>query len=174
MTADDSATKTVCPGCGLQTTANGSIPDARYNASGECWDVYCELSAYTLSRGYSTFIHQHAVDAYNLQHAVGTASNIGTAFSLIGLYLAVERGFSGRAVQRAHMALASKRKQWPKLERPQTHAELTVIDVMRAEAGESRDALIMQWAAAVWTNWSDAHDWTRRICQQMLDVRSDQ
>jgi hypothetical protein len=72
------------------------------------------------------------------------------------------------------MALASKRKQWPKLERPQTHAELTVIDVMRAEAGESRDALIMQWAAAVWTNWSDAHDWTRRICQQMLDVRSDQ
>lgn len=150
--------------------ATGQQPDLRYKASGECWHTYCELSAYSLGRGYSEFIHQHVVDAYGAQHIIGTASNIGIAFSLIGLYLAVEKGFSGRAVQRAHMRLARAKKRWPKFESPRERARLTVLDVMQAEAGQPRDEMIVLWAAAIWRTWSEAHEWARETCEQLLDV----
>lgn len=167
----DEAGTTVCPGCGLRLPDRGGVADSRYRASGECWDLYSELSAYSLGRGYQTFIHQHVVDAYGAQHAISSASNIGVAFSLIGLYLAVEHGFAGRHVQQAHMRLARVRKPWPKLEPPQTRASLTVADVMRAKEGDERDSMILRWAAAVWAVWSDAHPWTRNTCNAMLDVR---
>jgi hypothetical protein len=104
----------VCPGCGLDLPGQGGLSD-RFNASEECWRLYGELSAYTLTRAGSGFIHQHAVDSYGAQHAGGASSNIGTAFSLIGLYLALEKGYTGRQVQLAHMQLARLKKPWPSL-----------------------------------------------------------
>ena len=162
----------ICPACGLARRQTDSPTDPRYNASGECWALYCELSGYTLGRGYEPFIHQHAVDTYALQHVIDRPSNIGVAFSLIGLYLALERGFSGRDVQRAHMRLARQRKQWPLLERPARRAALTVADVMASEPGDARDAAIMRWAAAVWETWETAQPWARTICEDLLDVRA--
>jgi hypothetical protein len=74
-------------------------------------------TAYHLSSNDPTFIHQVAVDTYGAQHAGGALRNITTAYALIGLYLAVERGYTGRQVQRAHMSLAKNRSAWPRLSR---------------------------------------------------------
>jgi hypothetical protein len=64
-----------------------------------------ELQGYTLMLRDEAFIHQNVVDAWMAQHANETTKPIGLTFALIGLYLHIERGFSGRQVQRAHMTL---------------------------------------------------------------------
>lgn len=173
MAAATNAPTSVCPGCGLQRPKAELAPGDGYNASGECWAIYCELSGYSLSRGYEPFIHQHVADAYALQHGIGTASNIGVAFTLVGLYLAVEKNFSGRDVQRAHMQLARQRKQWPLLDRPSGQASMTVADVMQEEPGDARDAAIRRWAAAVWAVCSEqSRAWARATCAELLHVQS--
>ena len=81
-----------CPGCGVQLPATNAYTPDRYNASAGCWQLYGELSAYTLTHDDGTFLHQHAVDTYAAQHVGETMRPIGATFVLIGLYLAVERG----------------------------------------------------------------------------------
>ncbi len=79
---------TQCPGCGLQLPDQHlDVPD-RFNASGECFCVFSDLQCYTVAKQDPEFIHQHAVDAYEAQHAGGPTRNITVAFGLIGLYLA--------------------------------------------------------------------------------------
>lgn len=160
-----------CPGCGTEHPSGGkSYPahDGRYNSSAECWERFGELSAYTLSHGDPKFIHQHAVDTWQLQHAARSKSNIGIAFSLIGLCLALERGCTGRQVQLAHMQLGRTKRIWGDFEIPSTRATLTVADVLRTDAGPLRDAMLMQWAGSVWTNWNHAHAWTAQTCASLL------
>jgi hypothetical protein len=159
----------VCPGCGASLASGaGEARHDRYNSSPECWGLFGELSAYTLSHGDPRFIHQHAVDTWQLQHAMPSKSNIGIAFSLIGLYLALEKGYTGRQVQLAHMELGRTKRNWGDFEIPSRHATLTVVDVLHAEPGNARDARLMQWAAAVWDNWNHAHAWTAETCARLL------
>lgn len=161
----------VCPGCGgAQPSRGKTYPqlEGRYHSSPECWELFGELSAYTLSHGDPKFIHQHAVDAWQLQHAIVSTSNIGIAFSLIGLYLALERGYIGRQVQLAHMQLGRTKRNWGDFEIPSSRAPFTVADVLETEPGLARDARLMQWAAAVWANWNHAHAWTARTCANLL------
>lgn len=155
----------ICPGCGLALADRG-LTD-RLNASQACWELYGELAAYTLARGRD-FIHQLAVDAYQAQHAVRGGSGIGMAFSLIGLCMVVERGSTGLQVQRAHMLLGKTKREWPQFELPRSPAPLTVRDVLDAEAGDARDAVMRQWCAAVWKSWSHAQAWTRQACDELL------
>src|SRR5579883_2719533 len=82
-----------CPGCGVELPDRGAAE--RMRASQACWELYGELAAYTLARGRG-FLHQYGVDAYQAQHADPGASGITIAFSLIGLYLASERGWRWR------------------------------------------------------------------------------
>ena len=76
-------------------------------------DAYNELCCYTLTHNDPAFIHQHVVDAFAVQAADETTKPIKLTFGLIGLYLKIERKFSGREVQRAHMALARQKHVWP-------------------------------------------------------------
>src|SRR5215471_17237654 len=109
-----------CPGCGVRLPLSAASADTRYHASAECWLLYGELAAYTVAKGYrdGAFIHQLAVDAYGAQHAGGATRPIGVAFALIGLYLACEKGYSGRQVQRLHLLFARRSKRWPRLTPP--------------------------------------------------------
>lgn len=152
----------ICPTCGC-----------------DCSQALSELSAYTLTRRDSEFIHQHVVDAYGAQHGgfQGSprdrrpASNIGIAFSLLGLYLAFEKGYTGRQVQRAHMALGRWRKQYPLPGVSPPRAALTVADVVKAEPGDARDRMLKQWAQSVWDAWKPAHDWTRALWKEFEQGR---
>jgi Family of unknown function (DUF5946) len=113
-------------------------------------DAYHELSAYTLTHGDLTFIHQHVVDAWAAQHADEGTKPIGLTFGLVGLYLHLEKGFSGRRVQRAHMEMARRKREWPAFALPAQRGRITAIEVMAAPEGPERDQAIDEWCRSVW------------------------
>ena len=146
----------ICPGCGVSLPRTDA-PAGRFNASNECWQLYGELTIYTLAQGYEPFIHQLMVDTYGAQHAGPASKPIGTAFALIGLYLAIERGYTGRQVQHMHMLLANRSKAWPTFAPPAHRGDVTVADVVREQPGPKRDQMLEQWARAVWAAWHAEH-----------------
>jgi hypothetical protein len=157
-----------CPGCRLRHPNQNREPPDRTNASGECMQLYSDLMCYTVAKQDPEFIHQHAVDTYAAQHAGGTARNITVAFGLIGLYLALEKGYTGRQVQLAHMSIAKTKKSWPRLEPPRQPAVVTVMDVLQAGTDAEKDAMIRKWMRAVWESWGDRHAWVRETTDELL------
>ncbi len=132
--------------------ADGSRPpsaDAAPEAASE-QRAYDELQCYTLAHGDPAFVHQYVVDAWTAQHADDRTKPIALTFALIGLYLHVERGFTGRQVQRVHMALAKRRWSWPSYVLPRGRGSMTATRVMAAPPGAGRDRAIDAWCAAVW------------------------
>ena len=119
--------------------------------------TYEELQCYTLARGDSTFIHQHVVDAWAAQQADVQTKPIALAFALVGLCLHLERGFTGRQVQQAHMVLSKRSKHWPPFQLPQERGAVTSITVMAAPPGPERDRAIDDWCASVWNAFRDSH-----------------
>jgi hypothetical protein len=117
--------------------------------------VYHEVCAYTLTLGDATFLHQLVVDAWSVQSATPATKPIRICFALVGLYLHVEEGWTGRAVQQAHMKLAARPEAWPPALLPLHRGAMTACDVLAAPAGEARDAAISQWARAVWTAFAE-------------------
>lgn len=120
--------------------------------------AYHEVSAYTLGRGDASFIHQHVVDAWAAQHATARSKPIGVFFALVGLYLHVERGFTGRDVQLAHMRLSRSPEPWPVFEPPSDRGSITALEVIAAPEGAARDAMIHEWCRAVWSAYADSRD----------------
>jgi Family of unknown function (DUF5946) len=154
----------VCPGCGLQLPRlRDEAANPKVNASAECQRLWHDLSLYTLSHSDPFFIHQFAVDAYAAQHAGAVSKNIGIAFALVGLCLLLENAYTGRQVQRAHMRLANRSKQWPSFDPPAHRGSVTVADVLRAAPGTERDKALIQWAISVWVAWEQAHQAVRTL-----------
>ena len=131
-----------------------------------------ELTYYTLAHGDPKFIHQHLVDGYGAQHVRQSNSAIGAAFALAGLYLAIERGFTGRQVQKAHMRMARASKQWPRFVPPEDVGPLTVADVLAVESGAGRDEKLLEWCASVWSAWSPEHARVRQMVAATDDFSS--
>ncbi len=141
---------TQCPSCGAPISAERS-----------CLEMRDELFHYTLAHGGKDFIHQYVVDAYAAQH-IGPKP-IRLAGALIGLFLFAERGFTGREVQLAHMALGNRMKLWPAFPAPKEHAALSVMDPRDAPAGADRDEMIRKWAKSVWEMWKERHSEVERL-----------
>jgi hypothetical protein len=118
-------------------------------------EIYHQLSCYTLQHPDPSFIHQHAVDAYAAQHVDGGTKAISIVFALVGLYLYLEKGFSGKQVQKAHMQLAKRRKNWVRPQLPKERGAVSVSDVVSAPPGKQRDALIREWCLSVWNAWRE-------------------
>jgi hypothetical protein len=133
-------------------------------------DLYNELSFYTLELRDPEFIHQHIVDAYAVQHADTHTKPIAIVFGLIGLYLYLEKNFTGRQVQRAHMQLARQRKGWIAPPIPQQHANICVADVLAAAPGPERHDLIRRWCEAVWQDWQGSRMTIIALAQAELDI----
>ena len=127
-----------------------------------------ELSYYTLAHADPRFLHQHLVDAYGAQHLRQSKSTIGAAFALAGVYLAVERGFTGRQVQKMHMMMARTSKEWPRFAPPADVGPLTVADVLAVGPGPGRDQRLMEWCASVWGAWSGEHGRVREMVERFL------
>jgi hypothetical protein len=121
-------------------------------------DTRSALFAYTLSRGDDAFVHQHAVDALGAQTADDRTTPIQLTFALAGLFLKVERGYTGRQVQRVHAALAQRQPAWPRLEPPSFRGSITADDVLAAPEGAERDRTIDAWCAAVWAAYASCRD----------------
>jgi len=121
----------------------------------EAREAYHELCGYTLTHAGS-FVHQHVVDAFAAQNADAATKPIGIAFALIGLYLHLERGVSGRDVQRVHMQLGRRKHAWPAFALPADRGRLTAVDVIAAPPGPERDRAIDAWSASVWAAFADS------------------
>jgi Family of unknown function (DUF5946) len=126
------------------TDASGSDEYAAYEL----------LQFYTLAHGSPEFIHQYVVDAWMAQHADARTKPIAITFALVGLYLHVERGFTGRQVQLAHVALARRKEAWSPFPLPDVRGRMTPTDVMAAPAGPERDHAIDAWCASVWAPYT--------------------
>lgn len=133
-------------------------------------DLYNELAFYTLAHGDPAFIHQYAVDAFAVQHADAKSKPIAVVFGLVGLYLHVEKGFTGRQVQIAHMRLAARRRQWPQVPLPEFRGAITIADVLGASAGPERDAMIDRWCASVWEACKECRPVIADLLKTELDI----
>jgi hypothetical protein len=133
-------------------------------------DLYHELMYYTLAHPSPAFIHQNVVDAYAAQKADETTKNITIVFALIGLYLHVEKSFTGRQVQKAHMQLAKRRGQWFRPSVPRDRGAIVISDVIAAAPGPERDAQIRDWCASVWQAWREARNQVMELAKNELGI----
>jgi hypothetical protein len=118
--------------------------------------AYDEVYVYTMGRDGASFTLQHVVDAFAAQTASADSKPIGVIFALVGLYLHVEKQYSGRQVQRVHMQLGHQKRQWPAVLLPRDRGSMTAIDVLAAPEGTERDLAISSWCRSVWTAFRDS------------------
>ena len=114
--------------------------------------AYDEVYVYAMSR--PGFILQHVVDAFAVQTANDESRPMGVVFGLVGLYLHLEKHFSGRQVQKVHMELGRRKREWPRVYVPEDRGTITVANVLATSAGSERDLAIDNWCASVWTAFS--------------------
>jgi hypothetical protein len=112
---------------------------------------YDEIYVYAMSR--PGFLLQHVVDAFAAQTADGNTKPISIVFALAGLYLYVEKQFSGFEVQKAHTLLATRKRVWPEVPLPSERGSISVTDVLAANAGLERDHAIHAWCRSVWSSF---------------------
>lgn len=133
-------------------------------------EAFHELSFYTLAHRDPAFIHQLAVDAFAAQHADPSSKPISVVFSLIGLYLHLEHGFTGKQVQFAHMRLARYPRKWEALPLPARRGEVTVQQVLAAPPGAERDAMIERWCVSVWSEFDCCRSIIADLAERELGV----
>ena len=131
-------------------------------------ELYNELACYTLTLADPAFIHQHIVDAFGAQHADKNTKPIAITFALAGLYLYLEKNYTGRQVQLAHIQMAKRRKKWPALDLPQYRGNVTVSDVLNAAPGEERERMIRKWCVCVWDAYSQSHETVAELVKAVL------
>lgn len=159
----------VCPGCGQKHDHPQILISDSYNTSTECFQTYGELTSYTIGKRDIYLIHQHVIDTYSAQHAGGNLKHNTAAFSLIGLYYAVEFGFNGRQIQRVYTLLNNRAHKWDEIHPPDKSAySLTVFDVMKEHPGENRDKMLQKWMNNVWSCWDHQHHWVKDTCAKLL------
>ena len=124
-----------------------------------------ELSFYTLAHPDASFIHQHIVDAYTAQTANEHTKSIALTFSLAGLYLYLEKNFTGKQVQLFHMYMSKNKRKWPAFILPETRGKITVSEVLATSPGPQRDNMIRKWCKNVW----EAYRENRQIVIDLLD-----
>jgi len=130
----------------------------------EADDACHELYVYTMGR--TGFILQHVVDANMAQGLEAHGKPMGAVFALVGLYLHVERGFTGKQVQQAHQTLGQRKREWPSIPLPERRGRLRPADVMAAPAGAERDAAIDRWCESVWAEFQGSRDVIVRLLQE--------
>jgi hypothetical protein len=121
-------------------------------------EQFHELSFYTLSLQDKYFIHQHIVDAYAAQTADINTKPIKIIFALAGLYLFIEKKYTGREVQLAHVQMAKGKKIFPPIILPANRGDINVSDVLVKPAGKERDEMIKQWCVSVWDAYQNNRD----------------
>jgi len=128
--------------------------------------AYDEVYVYTMER--PGFILQHVVDAHAVQTATADSKAIGVVFGLVGLYLRVEKQWTGRQVQQMHQRLGQRKREWPRVTLPTDRGTMTAVDVLAAPAGADRDQAIDAWCASVWTACSGSRQTIIDLLQEYL------
>jgi hypothetical protein len=163
-----------CPGCGVELPASDWPLDRPVNASPACWHLCTEVTAHEYRHlAQLGRYHQLTVDAYGAQHAGEPTPAISTAFSLIGLHLALDEGWSGTAVRAAHQWIAERRPGWPAFTPPTAGEWMTVANVAASTTPSEHAERVEAWAASAWEAWQLENDHVRTWTDTVLpaDVR---
>jgi hypothetical protein len=138
-------------------------------ASPGCWSIFTQI----LTRDYESYhpaIHQLIVDTYCAQHP-GTPSPqsvSSVAIHLLGLYLAVEKGFPPQKMLKAKKIAAKKKYIFSWLLPPKNLGVMTLLDLSEAQDIESYNHIARQWATCVWESWAEYHptvrQWYNALC----------
>jgi hypothetical protein len=132
-------------------------------------EPYHELAFYTLAHPDSQyFIHQHIVDAQTAQTADAHTKPIAIVYALVGLYLMLEKNYTGRQVQQAHLQLSKNKKHLPPISLPKNRGEITVREVLKAPPGSERDAAIRAWCEGIWEAYSHVRSTIINYCDEHL------
>ncbi len=106
------------------------------------------------------------VDSYGAQHAGGPAKKMGVVFAVTGLYLYLEKGYTGKDVRQAHADMAQhKGYNWPALLSPDPKYRMTISDVITAT---DKDKAIHEWAVSTWAAWQKDRALIITICNEVL------
>ena len=129
--------------------------------------LFEELSYYTLSHPDSDyFIHQLIVDAFTAQTADKDTKKISLVFSLVGLYLLIEKNYTGKQIQRAHTVLANYKEYLPEIKLPENRGEITISEVLKSKL--NRDEMIKKWCSSVWKAYESSKEEIKRFCEIYL------
>lgn len=110
-------------------TETGALPTPQVKASLACWPVYNEVTGFALNDTPLGRLHQLTVDTCGAQHTREDDTDprpIRRAFSLVGLYLALEQGRSSDEVRAAHGAMGKPDLSWPSFPAPTRPWDMTV------------------------------------------------
>jgi hypothetical protein len=166
---------TTCPGCGVVLPESDWPVDARANVSSACLELRTRVMEFEAEHLVELGNrHQLTIDAYGAQHGGPTVPAIAVTFGLIGLYLALDEGWTGTEVRDAHQFLARpargeagregrmpSRPVWPVFEPPANPDWLTIADVAGASSTEEHATRVDRWVRSVWQAWSAEHDRVR-------------
>jgi len=129
--------------------------------------LFEELSFYTLSHSDSDyFIHQLIVDAFTAQTAYKDTKKISLIFSLVGLYLLIEKNYTGKQIQQAHTVLSNYKDYLPEIKLPENRGEITISEVLKSEL--NRDEMIKKWCSSVWKEYESSKEEIKRFCEIYL------
>jgi len=131
-------------------------------------EQYHQLAFYTLAHNGNTFIHQHSVDAFAAQTADATSKPITVFFALSGVYLFLEKKYTGLEVRDAHLQMANKTKTFPFIPLPEDRGAITVSNVLAAPPGADHDEMIRQWCISVWDAYSEQHRTVISLTKKLL------
>ncbi|SHG39502.1 hypothetical protein SAMN04488109_0035 [Chryseolinea serpens] len=132
-------------------------------------EQYHELSLCTLAHPDKFyFIHQHIVDAQTAQTADANTKPIAIVYALAGLYLMIEKNYTGRQVQQAHLQLSKNKKNLPSISLPEKRGEITAQEILKAPPGPQRDAAIKGWCLSVWDAYENVRDAIITYCDENL------
>jgi Family of unknown function (DUF5946) len=118
---------------------------------------YNELAYYTLGLQDECFIHQYIVDAYTVQTATVDTKAISLTFSLVGLYLYIEKNYSGKEVQQFHTLMSNDKMNWPNIKLPGKRGKITIEMVLKENEGDERNRMIKNWCISVWDAFVESH-----------------
>jgi Family of unknown function (DUF5946) len=120
-------------------------------------EQYNELAYYTLGLQDACFIHQYIVDAYTAQTATEDTKDISLTFALVGLYLCIEKKYTGKEVQQFHTLMSTDKIKWPNIKLPKKRGEITVETVLNANEGDERNKMIKTWCNSIWNAFVESH-----------------
>jgi Family of unknown function (DUF5946) len=136
-------------------------------------EKYNELTYYTLELKDKCFIHQYVVDAFTLQTANNETKAISLTFSLVGLYLYIEKNYTGKEVQKFHTLMSNKKIEWPFFILPTNRGEISIDNVLEANSSEERNNLIKIWSISVWKAFNESHSAVREIADYYLNIKNE-
>jgi hypothetical protein len=128
--------------------------------------AYIELSFYTLAHPDISFIHQHVADAQTAQTADKNTKPISIIFSLVGLFLYVEKNYTGKQIQQFHMNMSKNKRTWPSVVLPAKRGAINASDVLAISPGPERDNMIHKWCVSVWDAYKDSHETIKDLAEQ--------